>query len=76
MLVGGSPIGPDQLKKTRQLFKHTFVFLAYGSMEAVGAISTFDHTKDRHLMDRCGSSGRCVNDVEIKVCFYCKYILE
>ncbi|XP_018579484.1 4-coumarate--CoA ligase 1-like isoform X2 [Anoplophora glabripennis] len=67
MIIGGSPLCENQLKKTRELFKHTFVSLMYGTTETHGCITAFDYTKNRHGTDKCGSSGKCVNDTEIKI---------
>ncbi|KAG5881937.1 hypothetical protein JTB14_034295 [Gonioctena quinquepunctata] len=67
VLMTGTGTGPENVLKIRELFNKSYVTLGYGCTEACGGITCFDLTRDRHLLHKVGSAGRCVKDMEVKV---------
>ncbi|KAG5895441.1 hypothetical protein JTB14_001319 [Gonioctena quinquepunctata] len=64
LTVAGSSISPDQLLKTKKMFKHTRVMVAYGSTEA-GNFICYNESKESE--NDLKSIGRPLNDMEMKV---------
>ncbi|KAG5865862.1 hypothetical protein JTB14_031414 [Gonioctena quinquepunctata] len=62
----GTTINPERLSEAKKLFKHSYVTSGYGCSE-LGSVTAFDLKRDKHLMHKLSSVGKCLNDVDIKI---------
>ncbi|XP_050308703.1 uncharacterized protein LOC126745059 [Anthonomus grandis grandis] len=66
IIIGGSPMDPQQLKKVRKLLPYTKVTVGYGSSECA-AVSAFDLRNVKEYEEKLLASGKVVADVEVKI---------
>ncbi|KAJ8924035.1 hypothetical protein NQ315_006812 [Exocentrus adspersus] len=68
LLISGAATNGSQILKMAELFPDTNINIAYGSTEAVGAITYFGFIPSRDVpVSKVASVGKCVNNADIKV---------